>query len=325
MEGVYADTNLGLLLYQERQFERAVYVFERALEATEALLLGSPRDSEFRSQFIESLANLADAQENSGDLEPAMRNRLRQLAILTKLARADSRNVRLKRKAMASHRAVGRLFSSRGDVDAGLKHLRAAIALGEELTRAEPSNAEWSQWVARAHLDLGELLLANSQVDEAQKASRAACGVAERLVRMESSVVSWRTQLLGPCLLLRAKVAARRGETGEALEITNRALAISQSAHEGPADLSHRYAVAAARQLAGDQLAALGRLRAAQSEWERALAMLPANVGEAPAEQAQRFSLLRKLGRVREARRLESRLNRTGYRHPAYMRARNGA
>jgi tetratricopeptide (TPR) repeat protein len=326
LEGVYADTNLGLLLLQTRRFKPAESVFYSALRASESLAAAAPRDPAYQNQLLESLANLADAQEDNGRLEQAMRSRERQLNVLARLSAADGSNARLKRKAMTAHRAMGRLFASRGEIGAGLTHLRASTALADELVQTEPSNTEWLQWVARTYLDLGELLLVGNRADEAGAASRTACDVAEQLVRREPSVVAWRTGVLRPCLVLRAQLAAKRGSAAEALAIASQALAISQPAQGMEDDLfRHRYAIAAAHMLAGDQYSAMGERGAAQHAWRRAFAALPANVPESPAEQAQRYDLLRKLARPDEAARLGEQLDAIGYRHPVYVRARSRA
>ena len=322
LEGVYADTNLGLLLLEQRQHHRAEAVFESALRASEELLAGAPRDVDIRDQVLESLANLADAQEDGGRLEEAMRSRERQLTILERVSATEGLSGRLKRTAMAAHRALGRLSASRGDSAGGLAHLRSASALADELVRTEPSNTEWLQWVARTYLDLGDLLLVSGRADEAGKASRTACQVAEQLVRAEPTVVAWRTGLLSPCLVLRAELAARSGGAPEALALASQALAVSRPQAGMKADLPHRYALAKAYTLAGNEHMAMGDALAAQAAWRRAAEALPTTIDESPGEQAQRYALLRKLGRQDEAAAIGRHLDSIGYRHPAYVQAR---
>lgn len=324
LEGVYADTNLGTLLLEQRQFDRAVGIFQDVLNGSQALAAATPGKRAYQVQVVETLAYLSDAQEGSGRLEDAMRSREKQLMLLKKLLASDSSNIDFMRSSLTAERAIGRLFGSRGEVSAALGHLRTSISLAEELLRSEPDNSKWLEWLARAHLDLGDLLLAVGSVDEAGSASRAACDIANNLVKREPSVIAWRTDVLRSCLVLRARLAAKKGGSTEALALASQVLAAMQPARGAQHDLPYRYASASAYMLAGDQLFTMGRAEAARAHWQRALGALP-HVAESPSQQAQRYVLLRKLGRVIDAKMIGDRLDAIGYRHPNYVQARQSS
>ncbi|HEV2746917.1 MAG TPA: toll/interleukin-1 receptor domain-containing protein [Allosphingosinicella sp.] len=321
LESVYADTNLGTLLLEQRQFTRAARIFDAAVRDSEQLAAGAPGDAQYQLQLVESLAYMADAQENSGQLEEAMRSRERQLELLARLGSSDGDNAKIRRKTVAAHRALGRLFTARGDLETGLRHLQAAAAAADQLLRTEPDNTEWLQIAAATNIDLGELLLVAAKEERSGAASRLGCDIARRLVRRDPTVVAWRTEVLHSCLLLRAKLAGKRGAASEALAVIGEALALGSASQSGNRPVAG-YATAGAQMLAGDQYSATGRPQSARAAWQKALAALPTHGQEAPAEQALRFLLLRKLGRIEEAQKLGAGLDALGYRHPAYVRSR---
>ena len=88
-----------------------------------------------------------------------------------------SGDVEYRSKAMAAHRAIGRLFASRGDMSAALDHARTASRLADELIRIEPANTQWLEFGAGAQLELGQLLTLYGQPAAAGAAIRSGCDI----------------------------------------------------------------------------------------------------------------------------------------------------
>ena len=317
LEGVYAGSNLGTLLLEQRKYPAAIDHFRSALGESEKLAAAAPRDVQYQMQFSESLAWLADAQERSGELDTALRTRERELEILAMLAKGDSSNAAVKRRTFACERALGRLLASRGQLAAGLAHLRSATQVADALRETEPENTEWLEFAARTHLEYGDLLLASSRLEDAGRNMREGCEIAEDLVRRDPSVVAWQQSVLRNCLLLRARVAAAAGERRRALGIVQQALALSPAMPPRPEAGGTSQTTSALHLFAGDQYAALGERPPAQRAWKAALAHLPAEAAATPYELAMRSGLLARLGRAREAEPIAGRLAEMGYRHPA--------
>ncbi len=319
VESVYADTNLGLLLLEGRQFARAAATFDAALRDASGLAEAEPGNRQYQDIVAETLAYLADAQRDDGKLKDAMATRQRQLAYLASIAAAHGDDVDVKRKTMVARSALGHLYASQGGTSAGLDQFRQAVSMAQELQRIEPDNTEWLLVTSSAQADLADLLLAVGKPTTAAPLIRASCDIARRLQARDSSVVKWRFQRTGECLRLRAAAAAAIGSRSEALAIAQQAASLEAQrlgiARKGPA-----LSAGAAGLLAGDQLAALGNGAAARAQWRSALAAL-SGYHLPPAADSRRFALLKRLGRDREAAGIASRLDVIGYRHPTYLQA----
>jgi tetratricopeptide (TPR) repeat protein len=317
LEAVYADTNLGMLLYDVGRFSPAEQTFSTVLTATEQLRAAAPANADYRSMESNALAYLADAREGSGRLEEAIAARERQLRLIEAAAAADPNDVALKRQAVASRRALSRLFASRGDTEAALRYLRDATATAQTLRERDPSNMEWLHLGANVETDFGELLLSLRQVDAAGQAARSACASAQQLAERDRSVQAWRAGLRN-CLILRARMTAEQGFRVEALALAQRAAAMTPPSGSNTVAGDRAAILPRARLLEGDQQLALSNAGAARTAWESGLAGLPAE-GGSPTQRVLRFALLRRLGRESEAAATARWLDQIGYRHPLYV------
>ena len=318
LEASYADSNLGTVLMEERRFADAAVAFRDSLVATEALAASDPRNPEYPKSMIESLAWLADALQETGQIEDAIGQRERELALAGRVGSADV-DVRL--SVLVAHRALGGLLASRNEVAAGIAHLNSSTRMADALIATEPGNSQWLQFAASSQLDLGGLLLINGQEATAAKAVRSGCDLTARLIAKDKSVVAWNDRLRRGCALARARIALANGATGEALALAEDAARLSSSAAATKAD--GRLSIVAGQTLVGDIRAATGDYPAATRAWRAAQAALPRAAAESPQVLSHRAILLRRLGNEAGASALAARLDRIGYRHPEYVRAFN--
>ena len=318
LEGTYADSNLGTVLMEERRFAEAAAAFRSSLTATEALAAADPRNPEYPKSMIESLAWLADALEGMGQLEDAIGQRERELALAQRVGGAD---VDVRQSVLVAHRALGRLLAGRNQLDAGIGHLNTATRMADALIATEPGNSQWLQFAAWSQLDLGGLLLLDGEQDAAAKAVRIGCDLTERLIAKDKSVVEWNDRLRRSCALARARLALSSGSTAEALALAQDAARPTATGPAATADT--RITIAVARTLLGDIRAASGDRAAAERAWRAALSVLPAGNAESPLVLSRRAILLRRMGDQAGARAIASRLDRIGYRNPGFVRAFN--
>ena len=96
------------------------------------------------------------------------------------------------------------------------------------------------------------------------------------------------------------------------MALAQQALAAAHSEHTGD-PVADRYIVAAASRLLGDIRARAGDRAGAIATWSAGLAGLPQKVAERPWEINERAELLRRVGRVDEARPLAGRLATIGF------------
>jgi tetratricopeptide (TPR) repeat protein len=321
LEGVYADSNLGTVLLDQRHYAAAARVFEQALGAGEALAAADPRNADYQKLMAEALANLSSALERSGKIEEALTQRERQIALIDRQMKGSG-DVEYRSKAMAAHRAMGRLFASRGEMGAALDHARTASRLAEDLIRIEPANTQWLEFGAGAQLELGQLLTLYSEPAAAGAAIRSGCDMATRLIAKDRSVVAWSGRLQRECLTERARLALASGAPGEAVGLGQAALATIDS-KALRRDYDEQYEAAVARRLIGDAYRAAGDEGAAKRAWRAALGAWPAGVGQSPHQLAERAILLTRTGDSGAAAQVAGQLGAIGYRHPAYLKAIN--
>lgn len=312
METKYADSNLGIILYDQRRYAEADRQLQHALSTVESLAASDPGNQEYQKSLLESLAWVADAQAGEGLLDEAIAKRERQVSLIEDLRRRYPNDVDYRQKAIPAHRSLGRLLVSRGETDSGLEHLRAAVATGQELMPTEPDNMTWPDFTAGAELDLARAMLVLGKVEEAAVHTRAGCDLVDRLVGRDSSAVDGRSLAID-CLSLRARIALESGAKDEAIGLAERALTAAQSNHSGDV-VDDRLAVAGVDKLIGDIQNSSGNRAAAQAAWQAALAAWPSRMSESPRQMAIRASILAALGRTAEAKPLTDRLSEIGYR-----------
>jgi tetratricopeptide (TPR) repeat protein len=311
MEVQYARENLGIVLMSQRRFAEALGQFSAVASAIESMRIIDSDSKEYQSELSNGYGWLADASKALGRLNGAIAVRQRQVAYLNRLIAAGNSDVALHQQLIVAHQALGVLFTSRGQAEAGIGEYRRALAKADELLAVEPSNRNWRDLSASVQLELAKNLVALGRVSEAAQEAAAGCGTAADLRARAADVARWRT-LQTTCLSVRARLTLASGATAQALALAQQALAAAHSENTGD-PVADRYIVAAASRLLGDIRAREGDRTGAMAAWSAGLAGLPQNVTERPWEINERAELLRRLGRVDEARPLAGRLAAIGF------------
>ncbi|MEJ7776041.1 MAG: TIR domain-containing protein [Sphingomicrobium sp.] len=313
LEEIYASSNLGTLLFDQRRYDQAARAYEASLRPAESLAAAEPSNLDYQKQVSENLAWLADTHESAGELDRALAERERQLRILGSVGRLDPVD---QRAAMTAHYAMGRLLASRGDTQAGLKELQAGAAIAEALYRIEPDNTEWLQANVAGRFDLAELQLATGELDDSARTTRGACDIVSRLLQRDQSVANWRAKFQATCLNLRAQLAGKFGHSTEALALAHRSLA---AARTSPKSAERAMLSFAALATGGQVLAEAGMRGEAVRWWRAAVSAIPPSVQVKPSEKADLAAVQLKLGNAAAARRLVAELDSIGYRYPGFL------
>ena len=316
LEQVYANTNLGTVLMDQRRYREAAATFQTSLTGAEALAAATPSDVDYQKRVSNNLAWLADAHESDGALNQALGERERQLRLLSDIARIEPRDTEIPRDSMTAHRAVGRLLAGMGDVSGGLKELLASVAISDTLFRVEPENTEWLQANASGRVDLADVQLAAGQTEAAAATARSHCDIVDRLLNRDSTVSDWKAMLRSRCLELRARVALAQGDGQQASDLARQALSAARSS---PVAADRGNLSLRSLAVGGDAFAALGRRDEAVKWWTAALQTVPQANELRPAEQAAVAGLRLRLGDRTGAQPLMSSLAAIGYRNPAYV------
>lgn len=318
-EGIYADTNLGIMLVESGRYREASAVFENSLAAREKLAANDPDNVEYRKALISVLAWLAEAREKEGRLDDGLAQRERQIALLQPYIDNPKSDTQYRREALVAYRAAGRLNITRGNVAKGRDQLRTAVKIGEALIDAEPQNADWASMTAFAKFELARFEVAQRNSEEASVLTRSGCDMADRLVAKDSSVVDWRLDLRGWCLELKSRIALAQGVSAEAGMWADQRVALAQQENARKASSDAQLELASAEMTRGVIARAAGASDAARAAFERAAAAWPRQLPDRPTLIARKVLILSGLGRRAAAHDLAVRLDRIGYREPTYL------
>ena len=310
MEQQSADTNLGVALFERRQFAEATAQFNRALQTMQALAVANPEDGDFQKSLTESQTWLASALAADGRLQDATRLREQHVAKINDLLRRTG-DVEYRQKLVSAERNLGELHRFAGRVDEALEHFGAAVSNSETLLSREPANRRWSYFEARARIDLAESLLEARRSGESVAQATRACVTAQRLIATDPNVQRWRG-VQRDCWLVRARIALDAGNSAEALRFAEQAVVAARSVSSTD-PIEDKYAVAEAYGLLGDVRSRLGDSAGARAAWSAGLASVPPGVAEKPNEMAERVMVSKRLGRDADVEELATRLVRMGY------------
>jgi tetratricopeptide (TPR) repeat protein len=311
MEKQYADTNLGVILFDQRRFPEAVQQFREALKTMQAIATADSGNKDYQGSVAESLAWLADAEHATGNYRAAIAARQEGIAVLERLL-AETNDVNYQQKLIPARRALGALYAEQGATGPAVQHFNAAVEESDRLIPKEPNNAVWVDYGATARAALARQLLLVGQLDEAATQTAAVCGAAQRLLRKDAHNAAWRSTF-STCWALQAKVALARGDSVRGLSFAQRSLDVAKSVHSGDA-VGDRYFLASAYRLLGDAEQKAGDGNAARQSWIAALRDLPVRAAEEPSQAAEHAAILRRLGRDGDAQQIASRLDAMGYR-----------
>jgi tetratricopeptide (TPR) repeat protein len=321
MEVQYAETNLGVVLYDQRHFAQAASQFEEALETIEALATADPQNSDYQKSLAEALAWVGDAQGSAqvseGRLEDAIAVRERNVALLNHLF-AQKDDVAFGEKLVPARRALGNLYADSGRVDLALQQFQTAIDDAEHLTSIDITNSRWRQIGYKVRLDFAKYLLIEGRREEAAIQTRTACEtIRELLVRNAGGPA--RREGMRNCWMMRARVAVADGDLQLASQFAERAEAAAKSVSTTDR-AQDKYGVAESFRLLGDIRQRLGDKSGAATAWNEGLGAIPTAVAEKPNEMAEHAMLLQRLGRVAEARERTAKLATIGYRNPEFRK-----
>jgi tetratricopeptide (TPR) repeat protein len=311
LEGVYSASNLGIVELQQARYATAAQTFGTSVATMEQLLSSEPSNPEYLQLMLEALAYHADALDRAGNLEGAIRQRRRQLDILTPYLAQPKPDANLRQKARSAHLSLANLFFEKGESRAALAHASDGVAIGDALVGLEPSNFDWLSRATRTRLTRAMLQLRVGQTDEASQSIDIACEAGARLIARDPTNVDWRERNRA-CLRLRAELALARGNKGEAIFLARQNLAAVRAEPAG--GLADQFAVPQAQKLVGDILWRAGDRKSAIASWKAGLAGWPTGVTPTPSQQAERGEMLRGIGERAEGSRIAAQLAAMGYR-----------
>lgn len=311
MEVQYADTDLGVVLNDQRRFVEAVPQFNDALGTMEAISTADPANQAYRQSVAESLTWLSDAERAIGNYDRAIALRQRTVTTYEQLYN-QTHDVRFRERLIPAQRMLGFMYAERGQAEFAVRQLNASVANADELTAVEPNNALWLEYAVRSRIALARLLLATGNAAKAAEPTAAACRTVRELLTRPVVKPEWRKGAYA-CAVLQSGLASASGQRQQALAAAEQAVIAARAAKTSD-KVEDAFRLARAYRMVGDAQRELGQMDAARSSWSMGLAAVPLNVPSQPDEMTVHAGLLKRLGRVVEAQPLEAKLNSMGYR-----------
>ena len=311
MEVQYADTDLGVVLNDQRRYGEAVSQFTDALSTMEAISTADPSNKAYRQSVAESLTWLSDAERAAGNYDKAIALRERTVATYAQLY-GQSHDVRFRERMIPAQRLLGFMYAERGQVELAIQQFNASIANADSLTAVEPHNALWLDYGARARISLAKLLLLTGESQKAAELASAGCQTVRYLLSRPAPKTDWRKGAYA-CAVVQSGLASAGGNKEQALTAAQQAVLAARAAKTTD-KVQDAFRLARAYRIVGDIQRDRGEIDAARSAWASGLAAIPSNMTEQPDEMADQAALLQRLGRAAEAQPLKAKLNSMGYR-----------
>ena len=318
MEVQNADANLGVMLFNERQYPEAAAQLEQALNVIDGIVRVDPSNMDYQKSLVESLAWVGDSEMAQGHLDRAIAARTRQVAVLDRLL-AKTRDSEFAVKLIVAHRMLGWLYASRGQKALAIPQVQQAADQAARLFEVEPGNSIWIERAARGHLDMSDYLLGSGKVQEATAEVATGCRLAGALVARDPKEADWR-MLQRDCFEAESNLALASGSKAQAISYATQAVAAAKLVRSTD-PIEDRYGIARAYRDLGDAQSSAGDAAAARAAWLAGLSVIPVNIVERPPEMSQHQMLLQRLGRRAEAAQLAKKLSAMGYREPEFRSA----
>jgi tetratricopeptide (TPR) repeat protein len=316
MEGQYADFNLGVVLFEQRQFSEATRQFSAASRTIEAISTADPGNRDYRESIAESYAWLSDSLDAQGHFDQAVAARQRDIAVLDRLF-AETHDNNYRQRLIHANRKLGIVYAEQGRVDLALQQFRTAATLADQLLPIEPTNTRWLEFAFNAHLDLGKYLLLTGARSEASAQIQTGCAMVSTLVQHHSQLLPgwrWRSVL---CSLLKARLDVATGDKSSAIRFAQQAIGSARSIHTGDTATDAIW-LATFYRAAGDIMQRAGDPAAAKAAWTSALAAFPSGVAETPLDKSEHVMILQRNGQQAKAQALSAELSATGFHDPEF-------
>ncbi|ATS67131.1 winged helix-turn-helix domain-containing protein [Xanthomonas citri] len=318
LELSYALNNLGTLSRSEGQATAAIEFFARSIALKRQVLARTPDNAAVRYELVDSLSWLSLAQENQGLLVPAEQGYREQIAVLRVLVKNDPDANAWRRRMATSLLRTSNLALARGHLAQAQADAQASVDILEPLVAQQPDNRTWQRDLAHAYAQAGWVAALDGRADAATRQLTQARQTLAGLLQRQP-LPEW--QWLDAIIALRLnRVQGLHGseQTSSLAAIVARLDALHRSR---PADLLGVSALAHALVWYGEQLDASGDHVGARAAWQRAVAVLGADIGNSrdktlldPWIRAQIH-----LGRRAAVTQQLGWLYQGGYRHPGFV------
>ena len=320
MEVSYAENNLGVLLYEQGRYTEAEPAFMRALAMVEKVAARAKADAARQIEVGLAINWLGKARTALFKSVEALALHQREIGLYEAVLQRDPGNSQAKWPMAIAWQHIGQLEELQGQPKRAFKAYGTSMALMSQLRALEPTNSEWRETELRAMIAQIDNLYYQQDKLGAKRVYLAAIASLDVLISKDPKNTIWTVGIRSTLEVRGARLALDEGRLDQALILARSAAKRLTQATSFDAAEATRIGLDA-NIVAGDALYRQGRASEARQVWQSALAGIPQNSGDFQFRITRaRFQLLKRLGKRDEAAAFADRLDRQGYRHPAYLR-----
>jgi len=322
MEASYAESNLGILLYDQGRFSEAAPPLVRALAMAESVAASERHPIARQLEVGVAINWLGKANEAINRPADALALHRREVAVYQRVLKTDPANTQGKWLLAVAWQHIGALEQILGQISPASEAFVTSTHIMEELRALETDNTEWRETELRGQLRLAENFLYAGRYKQGQLVLESAREGVAGLIAADAKNMVWTVDLQSTADQRQAQFALAGGRPEDALRLADGVIARMKAVPKF--EPSQRIGFLSYNGIfAGDALAALGRRREAAARWEMALDEIErSSTANLLKVRRARYLLLKRLKRFQEATAAAAELDRQGDRSPAYLRER---
>ena len=276
VQGGYRQANLG-------DTGGAIASYRKARDIRLSLLPKQQSDLGLRRELLRNYGKLGEALAGSGDTDAAIATSRRALAIAEELANSKGSTTADRRNLGSVYVSLGWQIAKAGGIERGMLLMNQGTAVFETLADSDPHDVRSRHHAAVAYGRMGEILIGARRYPEALRMHSRQQEIVHALSVADPTNSELRTlesyALLGIATAL-SKQGSAREALGKQLQATNTLRALFEADTK---NTEARFNAAFALSEAGDTLATVGQLQAAERNLRDALTILESGSAGAPA------------------------------------------
>ena len=273
-DALVVDIAQGLRDVEGMRTDSLRRILGKAEEIFDTLVKSAGENKELLRSQARMLGEFAETYAAQGDTTKQVDAAKKTLAIMERLAKANSGNTEWQSGLSVSHEKFGNALVSQGNLLGGLDNYRASLAIMERLTRENPENAEWQHDFSVVQERIGEVFRAQGKLAAALDAFRASRAIIERLAKAHPTNGA-RQRELSVWHSVIGDILFDQGDRPAALASYQAALAIIESlANAAPEIAGWQRDFAQTQDRIGKVLLAQGDLPAALDSYQASLAIM---------------------------------------------------
>jgi serine/threonine protein kinase/tetratricopeptide (TPR) repeat protein len=266
--------NIGRVLLDQGELERARAATERSLALVSRLAVDDPDSSELRAQEANRHLELGDLLQHTEDLDAALLAHRQGVTLYESLLAQDPEDPEGQRELARGLAGIGFEMWARADFDASLASLQRSVELLEALTARHPDDERAARLLLTSISRMGDVRRDQGELGEAAALARRALTLSKQELATDPGS-AWYLGALSQSASSLGFTLWRTGDLKGALAAYREALETARRlAERDPTNQSHKRTLASAYSNVGEMLRGLGDLGGAIEALGRSIGVL---------------------------------------------------